>query len=99
MGSIFARPPAQAGFDSLVGSTVALHGGAELTISQAAVDARAPVVLCLGGERHGLRPELLAAAGVAARISVRDHGPDSLNVAMAATIGLYELRSRMAADG
>ena len=34
-----------------------------------------------------------------ARIPLRDGGPESLNVAMAATVGLYELGNRMAADG
>jgi tRNA G18 (ribose-2'-O)-methylase SpoU len=33
------------------------------------------------------------------RIPVRADGPDSLNVAMAATIGLYEVANRMRADG
>jgi tRNA G18 (ribose-2'-O)-methylase SpoU len=37
-------------------------------------------------------------ADAVAHIPVRDDGPDSLNVAMAATVALYE-RSRMAANG
>jgi len=98
MGSLFARPPARAHFDSLVGSTLALHGDAQATIAQAATDARAPVVLCLGGERHGLPDELRGEAHATARIPIRDGGPDSLNVAMAATVALHELASRMAAD-
>jgi tRNA G18 (ribose-2'-O)-methylase SpoU len=36
---------------------------------------------------------------VRAEIPLRPDGPDSLNVAMAATVGLYELGTRMAADG
>jgi len=98
MGSVFARPSAFASFDSLMGTKIALHGSAETTIAQAAADARAPVVLCFGGERQGLREELLGAADATARIPVRDDGPDSLNVAMAATVALHELRTRMAAD-
>ncbi len=98
MGSVFARPPAPAGLDEVPGSRLALHGEAPLTLAQAAREARSPLVLCLGGERRGLRPELLEAADAVARIPVRDDGPDSLNVAMAATVALYELRSRMAAD-
>jgi len=98
MGSVFARPPAFAAFDSLPGVRLALHGDAPVTIAQAAEEARAPVVLCLGGERHGLRQELLGAADTVARIPVREDGPDSLNVAMAATVALHELRNRMAAD-
>jgi TrmH family RNA methyltransferase len=60
--------------------------------------AGAPVVLCVGAERDGLPADLLAAADALARIPVRVDGPDSLNAAMAATIGLYELANRMAAD-
>ena len=98
MGSLFRRPPAVAPFESLQGSILALHGGAPLTIAEAAAAARAPVVLCLGGERRGVSEEVLATAGAVARIPVRDDGPDSLNVAMAASVALYELRNRMAAD-
>lgn len=98
MGSIFARPPALAPLDSLPGAKLAMHGEAPATIAQVAADATPPLVVCLGGERHGLRADLLAAADATARIPVRDGGPDSLNVAMAATVALYELRTRMAAD-
>ena len=40
----------------------------------------------------------LSAATGQARIPVREGGPESLNVAMAATIGLYELNRKMAPD-
>lgn len=98
MGSVFARPPARDRPEELAGARLALAGDACLTLAEAAVAIEAPVVLCLGAERDGLPPEILAAADVTARIPVRQGGPDSLNVAMAATIGLYELASRMAAD-
>jgi TrmH family RNA methyltransferase len=55
------------------------------------------VVLCVGAERAGLPDDLLASADAVARIPLAADGPDSLNAAMAATIGLYELRNRMAA--
>ena len=48
-------------------------------------------MLCLGAEREGLPDELRAEA---VRIPVRRR-PDSLNVAMAATIALYEAARRM----
>jgi RNA methyltransferase, TrmH family len=99
MGSVFARPPAGGPLDALQGTRLALHGHAPVTIAQAAAEAVPPLVLCLGGERRGLAPELLEAADVSARIPVRPDGPDSLNVAMAATVALHELASRMAADG
>lgn len=97
MGSTFARPPARAAFAGLRGTKVALvaHGGEPLT----AMPADGPVVVCLGAEREGLPPELVAAADLRASIPLRPGGPDSLNVAMAATVALYELGNRMAGRG
>jgi RNA methyltransferase, TrmH family len=93
MGSVFARPPARASFEDVPGTLIGLdaHAGRPLT----EVKAEPPLVICLGAEREGLP------AGIApsARIPLRDDGPDSLNVAMAATVALYDLGTRMAADG
>jgi RNA methyltransferase, TrmH family len=88
MGSIFARPPARASLDALPGAKLALSAHGQRTIGE--VEIVAPVVLCLGAERAGL-PEELEPEGV--RIEVRN---DSLNVAMAAAIALYETANRMA---
>ena len=96
MGSVFARPPAGAAFADLPGTTIALERGAGVPLSEAQVDG--PVVVCLGGEREGLPEAITNTADVVAHIPVRDDGPDSLNVAMAAAIALYE-RSRMARYG
>ena len=96
MGSIFARPPARAAFADLDGTTIALERGAPGALADAA--AAAPVVLCLGGEREGLPNAILEMADVVAEIPLNPDGPDSLNVAMAATVALYE-RNRMAANG
>jgi TrmH family RNA methyltransferase len=85
MGSIFARPPARATFDELRGTRVAFEMGAP-----AEYEAQSPVVLCFGAERRGLD----VAADVTAGIPMLE-GPDSLNVAMAATVALYD-RFRMA---
>ncbi|HYY22060.1 MAG TPA: RNA methyltransferase [Thermoleophilaceae bacterium] len=95
MGSVFARPPARAGFAELRGRTVALDPRARRTLGE--VGAERPVCLCLGGEREGLPGELVERADAAARIPLRAAGPESLNVAMAATVALYEV-NRMAAD-
>src|SRR5919204_2377598 len=76
MGSVFARPPARAEFESLSGMTIALERGAGLALAQ--VEPQAPVVLCVGGEREGLPPEVSDAASVRAEIPLRDAGPDSL---------------------
>ena len=96
MGSVFARPPARAEFPDLEGMTIALERGAGLAVSQVAVSA--PAVVCLGGEREGLPSAVGESATVRAEIPLRADGPDSLNVAMAATIALYDFGSRMAAD-
>ena len=96
MGSVFARPPARAAFADLDGTTIALERGAGAPLAE--VQADGPVVLCLGGEREGLPPAILDMADTTAHIPLRDDGPDSLNVAMAATVALYE-RTRMARDG
>lgn len=97
MGSLFARPPARARFEELAGTTVALVRGAGSALGQ--VDPAPPVVICLGAEREGLPPELVQAASARAEIPLRDDGPDSLNVAMAATVALYDFGTRMAAHG
>ena len=90
MGSVFARPPARAGFEELHGITLGLDPAAEAAIDE--IDVHPPVVLCLGGERGGLPTAVQSSV----RIPMRDEGPDSLNVAMAATVALYEARTRMA---
>ena len=97
MGSVFARPPARAAFGELGGMTIALERGAGLALAQ--VDAPAPAVICLGAEREGLPPSVSEQADVRAEIPLRPDGPDSLNVAVAATVALYDLANRMAAHG
>jgi RNA methyltransferase, TrmH family len=91
MGSVFARPPARGDLADLPGRPLALsaHGGRSL----AEVELEPPLVLCLGGERAGLPAELERDA---ARIDVRN---ESLNVAMAASIGLWEAARRMPPHG
>jgi RNA methyltransferase, TrmH family len=90
MGSLFARPPARAEFAELPGNRLALSSRGRRTLRE--VDFAAPVVLCLGAERGGLPAELEAGS---VRIPVH---AESLNVAMAATVALYEAASRMPAD-
>jgi RNA methyltransferase, TrmH family len=97
MGSVFARPPARAAFIDLRGATVALDAAAEPPLPE--LELEPPVVVCLGSERHGLPLELLDAADLTARIPLREDGPESLNVAMAATVALYDLATRMARHG
>ena len=88
MGSIFTRPPARASLDALEGQKVALDVTAERDLRD--LDVTAPIVLVMGSERGELP------AGVeGVRISVH---ADSLNVAMAATVALYETALRMPRD-
>jgi TrmH family RNA methyltransferase len=95
MGSAFARPPARAAFEELTGSTVALvaHDAPPLW----ELHADRPAVLCLGAERLGLPEEIVEHCSSRATVPLRPGGPESLNVAMAATVALYEL-NRMAGD-
>jgi tRNA G18 (ribose-2'-O)-methylase SpoU len=88
MGSIFARPPARARFEDLQGTRVAFAAGAD-----PGWDAEPPIVLCFGSERGALP----AGAEITAGIPMRA-GPESLNVAMAATVALFQ-QFRMARHG
>ena len=86
MGAIFRVP--LSGFDEPRGKRVALvaHGGTPLP--ELAVDG--DVVLVLGAEREGLPPEVLERCEE--RVSIpQPGGGDSLNVALAGAIALYEL--------
>jgi TrmH family RNA methyltransferase len=89
MGSLFARPPARAELAELTANRLALSSHGDRTLGE--VELESPVVLCLGAERTGLPAELEVQS---ARIPVRS---ESLNVAMAATVALYEMANRMAA--
>jgi RNA methyltransferase, TrmH family len=88
MGSIFARPPARAAIEELDGQKVALDASAEREFAD--VEITKPVVLVLGSERGQL-------PGGLETVRIPVHA-DSLNVAMAATVALYETALRMARD-
>ncbi len=88
MGSIFAKPPARAHLEALDGHKVALDANAERELRE--IEVMLPVVLVVGSERGAL-PEGIERA----RIPVF---ADSLNVAMAASVALYETALRMARD-
>jgi len=94
MGSVFARPPARAALAELDGFKLALDGGAGTTLAD--VELGTPLILCLGAEREGLPADVAARAEATARIPMRPDGPQSLNVAAAAAMALYEVANRMA---
>ena len=87
-GAIFRVP--LAGFDGPTGRRVALvpRDGTPLP----ALDLSGEVVLVLGAERGGVPEEVLATC--AARATIPQAGGESLNVAMAGTVALYELARR-----
>lgn len=90
MGATFAIPPVEgAGLPESGATIVALDGSGDIDIADVEVDG--PVVICAGAEREGLSAETLARADLVARIAMRADGPESLNVAMAATIALHQL--------
>ena len=90
------RPPAgRARARGAPGTLLALDPRAERTLAELALEGRRSWS-ALGAEREGLPAELLERAAHTARIPLRDDGPESLNVAMAATVALYELANRMA---
>jgi TrmH family RNA methyltransferase len=69
--------------------TVAAVATAEKDYTQ--VDLRGPLCVMVGNEAHGLTPDFAALADVAVRIPMAHH-LDSLNVAVAAGILLFEAR-------
>jgi TrmH family RNA methyltransferase len=98
MGSLFARPPARAAFHELEGIRLALSASAGRPLAEVAAGLTSDrVVLCLGAERAGMPDEVGADCDAVARIPLRPDGPDSLNVALAAAVALYEVGNRMAA--
>jgi tRNA G18 (ribose-2'-O)-methylase SpoU len=94
MGSVFARAPASAPLAEVDGFKLALDAGAGDVLCE--VELRRPLVLCLGAEREGLPAAFVAAVDATARIPMRPEGPDSLNVAAAAAVAIYEVANRMA---
>jgi RNA methyltransferase, TrmH family len=85
MGAIFFVALARGEVADLPGERVALvaHAGEPLR-----GPARGEVSLLIGAERDGLPPEVVAACDRTAHIPIAS---ESLNAAMATTVGLYEL--------
>jgi TrmH family RNA methyltransferase len=90
MGAVF-RVPLTTLDAEVPGRRVALVAGAPAELRDA--DLGPPVAFELGAERAGLPPEVLAAADAVAGIP-QAAGAESLNVAAAGAIALYELRRR-----
>jgi RNA methyltransferase, TrmH family len=91
MGAIFDVPVVRVSrVDELPGRKVALaaHTGRALSELEPG-----DLTLVIGAERDGLRADVVAECDEAAQIPILS---DSLNAAMAATIGLYEVAGRVA---
>jgi TrmH family RNA methyltransferase len=95
MGAIFGQPVARATWDEARAATrgraVALVPAAGKPLRDA--DLGASPLFVLGAERAGLPGEIAAGCDEVAHISLADSA-DSLNVAMTATLCLYEYRAR-----
>jgi TrmH family RNA methyltransferase len=89
MGSLFRVP--LSGFDEPAGRRVALVPTGGIPLPE--LDSADGVVLVLGSERDGLPREVLDRCDERASIP-QPGGGDSLNVAMAGAIALYELSQR-----
>ena len=86
MGSIFRVP--LSGFDEPAGKRVALVPAGGIPLPE--LEVGGDVVLVLGAEREGLPPEVLDRCEE--RVSIpQPGGGESLNVALAGAIALYEL--------
>jgi TrmH family RNA methyltransferase len=100
MGAVFAVALAKAGAGDpavLPGVKIALVPGAGRPLAELSPSgpegSEQMVTLLVGSEREGLPDDVIAAADQVAHIPIFT---DSLNAAMAATVALYELRTRMA---
>jgi len=89
MGAIFRVP--LSGFEEPAGRRVALVARGGVPLPEVELDSE--VVLLLGAEREGLPDDVLAACDVTASIP-QTGAAESLNVAMAGTVALYELARR-----
>jgi TrmH family RNA methyltransferase len=88
MGALYSVPVITLGEAPQL-PVIALDARGERTLAELA--PAAPVAFALGGERTGLPSDVTAAAGEVARIPLAD-GAESLNVAIAGALALYELR-------
>jgi TrmH family RNA methyltransferase len=93
MGSIFRQPITPGGIEKLPRPIVGLvaHGGE-------APDDETVGALCLGAEREGLPPEVVAACDRLWTIPLAPGGAESLNVAAAAAIALGRISSSALAE-
>ena len=92
MGALFSVPVARVrNVSELPGRRVALVAREGVPLHE--LDADGDVTLVVGAEREGLPQDVVAACDDVAHIPIAH--ADSLNAAMAATVALYELTTRI----
>ena len=97
MGSVFAVPVARASAEAFIAWRAAAKATVVGTHLKGSVDyrtvdyARGPVVLLMGNEQQGLPDELAYACDQLIRIPQAGRA-DSLNLAVATGVALYEIR-------
>ena len=103
MGSIFAVKLARASFDELV--RYRTTRGAQMigaSLKGVAMDSAAPApvraIVLMGNEQSGLPPEMEAACDLLVKLPMRGRA-DSLNLAIATGVMLYDLWRRRGYDG
>lgn len=98
MGAVFGVPLARASFEQVRGSlarhrAIALSPRAGKGLRE--LDLGSQSLFCLGSERTGLPSEVASACDEVAHVPLRPGGAESLNVAMTATLCLYEAAHKM----
>jgi TrmH family RNA methyltransferase len=93
MGAVFGVPLARASFEEARGAlgdhrAIALVPARGASLNQSRLPRR--ILFCLGSERTGLPDELVAACDEIAHVPLEPGALESLNVAMTATLCLYE---------
>ncbi|MBM3520743.1 MAG: RNA methyltransferase [Alphaproteobacteria bacterium] len=95
MGSIFALPLVRLGIGELAGLCRSWPGETVAAVVDGAADYRksygAPTLLAIGSEGRGLVPDVAQACATRVRIPMQG-GPQSLNVAIATALLLFEIR-------
>jgi RNA methyltransferase, TrmH family len=94
MGAVFGQRIARAGFEQVLAGlggrfrTIALLPRAGTPLRE--LELGGPVLFCLGAERLGLPQSVVADCEDVAHVPLLAGGAESLNVAMTATLCLYE---------
>jgi TrmH family RNA methyltransferase len=102
MGAVFAVPVARARLAEARGAlglpAIGLVPGSGKRLRE--LDLTGPALFVLGAERSGLPEDVRAACDEVAHVPLVSGGPESLNVAMTATLCLYESAAhRLPSDG